>query len=99
MTFYGICREVDPRFVVQPVASTPTRQHLEITKQYLQRCVTDKRGMPTKAAALDVAEQMMQDGKVNAGCHITPYLCNVCGEWHVYNRRIVLIDSNGVLQA
>lgn len=70
------------------MASKPTRQRLDIAKQYLQRCTTDKRGMPTKAAALDVCDQMMNDDRVKPGCHITPYLCGICHEWHVYNRRI-----------
>lgn len=71
------------------MAAKPTRLRINVAKQYLQRCTTDKRGMPTKAEALDVAEQMMHEGRVNVGCHITPYLCATCGEWHVANRHIV----------
>lgn len=73
------------------MASSPTRKHLDVEHEYLQRCTTQKRGMPTKAAALDVAEQMMADGMVNPGCHITPYRCDVCHEWHVWNRQIVFV--------
>lgn len=73
------------------MASSPTRFSLDVERQYLERCATCKRGFPTKAAALDVAEQMMDDGQVNPGCHITPYLCPVCHEWHVTNRVIVFL--------
>lgn len=72
------------------MASSPTRGHLDVAHQYLERCDTHKRGYPSKAAALDVAEMMMEEGHVNPGCHITPYLCPTCHEWHVANRRIVL---------
>lgn len=73
------------------MASTPTRLHIDVAHQYLERCATHKRGYPTKAAALDVAEQMMEDGAVSTGCHITPYECPVCSEWHVTNRRICVV--------
>lgn len=73
------------------MASSPTRMALDCEHQYLERCSTRKRGFPTKAAALDVAEQMMEDGQVNPGCHITPYECPVCHEWHVTNRIIVFV--------
>lgn len=73
------------------MASNPTRLRLDVAHQYLERCATHKRGFPSKAAALDVAEQMMEDGFVQPGCHITPYRCDVCGEWHVCNRVIVAV--------
>lgn len=72
------------------MASTPTRMHIDVAHRWLERCVTNKRGFPTKAIALDVAEQMMSDDQVQPGCHITPYPCKVCGEWHVTNRVIVV---------
>lgn len=75
------------------MASEATRLRLDVTKQYLQRCSTNKRGFPSKAIALDVAEQMMEDGFVNPGCHITPYPCVVCHEWHVTNRIIVFLNQ------
>jgi len=73
------------------MASSPTRLSIDVEHQYLERCTTNKRGYPSKAAALDVAEQMMQDGRVRPGCHITPYECPTCGEWHVANRVIVVV--------
>lgn len=48
-------------------------------------------GYATYDRALDVAELMMEKGEVNPGCHITPYACDDCGEWHVANRVIVPI--------
>lgn len=48
-----------------------------------------KLGYVGKADALDAAERVMEQGRVSPGCHITPYLCTLCGDWHLYNRRIV----------
>jgi hypothetical protein len=41
---------------------------------------------------LDAAEAMMLAGKVKRGCHITPYTCDACGEWHVGNKVIVPVS-------
>lgn len=71
------------------MASKPTRLHLDVTHQHLMRCVAMKRGYVTRAQALDVAEAQMDEGRVKPGCHITPYLCEHCGEWHLCNRVIV----------
>jgi hypothetical protein len=70
------------------MASKPTRLHVNVAKHDQLRCVSLKIGYTTKAAALDVAEAMMREGAVNTGCHITPYLCGDCHEWHVWNRPI-----------
>lgn len=69
------------------MASSPTRQR--VRPDDAVRCTTQKRGYRTKADALDAAERMMQAGRVKPGCHITPYACVACGEWHVANRVIV----------
>ncbi len=37
---------------------------------------------------------MMEQGKVDPGCHQTPFLCADCGRWHVANRVIVRVDRN-----
>lgn len=77
------------------MASSPTRLQIDTEHQWLERCATHKRGYPSKAVALDVAEQMMERGAVYPGCHITSYACAVCGEWHVTNRVIVPIATDG----
>lgn len=73
------------------MASSPTRQHLDVEHRHLMRCAALKRGYATKAEALDVAEEQMERGAVYPGCHITPYLCDLCHEWHVCNRVIVVV--------
>lgn len=71
------------------MASHPTRLHV----REFHKCESEKVGYQTKAEALDGAERMMEAGLVRPGCHITPYPCTRCGEWHVANRIIVPIDS------
>lgn len=71
------------------MASNPTRLRFALQHQDLPRCGSAKLGYTTKARALDVAEQMMFEGRVHPGCHITPYLCGDCHEWHVWNRQVV----------
>lgn len=71
------------------MASYPTRQRVRMIAGGFRRCDSQKVGYPTKDEALTVAERMMDAGKVTAGCHITPYLCNRCAEWHVFNRCVV----------
>lgn len=68
------------------MASSPARRHLT---RVTRRCVTHKVGFRTYLQALDAAERLMEQGRVHPGCHITPYRCADCGEWHVYNRIIV----------
>lgn len=36
----------------------------------------------------------MQHGRVNPGCHITPYQCDECREWHLANRVIVPLPKS-----
>ena len=75
------------------MASRPTRQRL--TPDFPYRCpASQKACFRTKAEALDSAERMMERGHVRPGCHITPYLCQECREWHVANRVIVPLGSN-----
>jgi hypothetical protein len=71
------------------MASTATRLRVPWERARTHKCESRKFGYPTKAAALDGAELLMEKGRVDPGCHITPYLCDDCGDWHVYNRRIV----------
>lgn len=69
------------------MASRSTRKKLKLVETI--RCPSQKTGYPSKAVAHTVAEMMMDEGRVNPGCHITPYLCTECREWHVANRVIV----------
>ena len=74
------------------MASYPTR--LAVNLNTARRCTSQKLGFATKDEALDTAERMMERGAVNPGCHITPYECRDCRQWHVYNRRIVWSSDN-----
>jgi hypothetical protein len=71
------------------MASTPTRAHLD--PERVRRCVSQKVGYYNYAEALNAAELMMLKGICLEGCHITPYACELCNEWHVYNRVIVRV--------
>jgi len=71
------------------MASTPTRQRVRLIAGGFRKCESEKIGYATKEEALRAAERMMDAGKVKPGCHITPYPCDRCSEWHVSNRRIV----------
>lgn len=66
-----------------------TRQKVRTTGRYFRRCQSEKFGYGTKAEALDAAERAMLLDKVLPGCHLTPYFCLSCREWHVANRKIV----------
>lgn len=70
------------------MASRATRLHLNVHQAI--RCDSQKVGFCSRAEALEAAENLMQQGRVMPGCHITPYECNRCGQWHVANRRIVV---------
>lgn len=74
------------------MASSPTRQHYDMRRFSLSKCASQKRCYPDKARALDAAEHLMDEGRVNPGCHLTPYLCPDCRSWHIGNRRIVFYD-------
>jgi hypothetical protein len=39
----------------------------------------------------------MMAGRVDPGCHITPYLCDDCRRWHTRNRRIVFTERRADL--
>lgn len=71
------------------MASRATRRHIRVTDPEYRRCSSQKRGYATYAEALDAAEDMMRAGRVNRGCHITPYQCDECPLWHVANKRIL----------
>ncbi len=65
-----------------------TRKRINPAKEYFSRCSSQKIGYRDKSEALDAAETMMEAGRVNPGCHITPYLCKECRQYHVWNRPI-----------
>lgn len=73
------------------VASRPTRMRVDLRALSFRRCESQKVGYPTYEQALDAAERAMALDKVLPGCHITPYACPDCGEWHNANRRIVQV--------
>ena len=73
------------------MASSPSR--LRVNQRRLRRCETQKVGYQTYTEALDVAERMMALGHVEVGCHIVPYRCDACQEWHVGNHRLVWTSS------
>jgi hypothetical protein len=70
------------------MASRQTRRHLN-PRRVTRRCESQKVSYPTYEEALVGAEHMMDQGRVDPGCHITPYRCDRCGQWHVANRVIV----------
>ncbi len=74
------------------MASKPTRLSLRTDKLDVT-CETGKVSYATRDRALDGAERAMEAGRVDPGCHLTPYLCGDCGDWHVRNRRIVHVPS------
>lgn len=71
------------------MASSPTRQRISVASFGFRRCESQKVGFSTYDEALTVAERMMDANKVKPGCHITPYVCDRCGEYHVANCIIV----------
>jgi hypothetical protein len=74
------------------MASSPTRRRVALRDGrplFYTTCETQKQTYVDKADALDAAERLMEQGKVDPGCHLTPYTCARCGAWHIYNRRIV----------
>lgn len=70
------------------MATRPTRAHID-PRRLWRRCVTQKVSYDTREAALQGAEEAMDAGKVEPGCHLTPYECADCGRWHLRNRQIV----------
>lgn len=73
------------------MASTPTRKSFD-PKRMMSTCETGKATHATREDALDAAEHQMDQGRVDPGCHLTPYVCDTCEKWHVRNRRIVFLD-------
>jgi hypothetical protein len=71
-----------------------TRLKINVARVEYIKCDTRKKGYATKGEALDAAELMMELGQVNAGCHMTPYLCPFCQEFHVSNRVIVPVPGS-----
>lgn len=71
------------------MASTPTRGQYNLRRFTSSRCpASHKRSYPDKAAALDAAERLMDEGRVRPGCHLMPYVCPDCRTWHIGNRFI-----------
>lgn len=77
------------------MSSSPTRLAVNINSAKHRMCESQKYCFGTKDDALDGAERLMELDKVKPGCHITPYLCDDCGNWHVFNRVIVPMSRNG----
>ncbi len=73
----------DPRRLIP---SGPTRWH---TKRHARVCETGKVCHESYAQAFLHAERGMTLGRVDPGCHLTPYRCHHCQAWHVGNRKIV----------
>lgn len=65
------------------------RTRLRLRPERATKCPSFKCGYATRDEALRAAEMAMLNGLVDPGCHITPYLCERCGEYHNANRRIV----------
>lgn len=80
-----------PRRLV--VASSPTR--LTLDPDDACKCESRKMGFDTAEAAHSIVEKMMEQGHVERGCHLTPYECRDCGEWHIYNRVVVQLSRSG----
>ena len=72
------------------MASRQTRGKVDLLR--MRRCASGKVGWVTRDEALDAAELMMLNGHVEAGCHIMPYQCETCRQWHIGNRRIVPVE-------
>ena len=64
------------------------RQRINVARLE-RRCITLKICHETRDAALAAAELQMLAGRVEPGCHLTPYLCDECHRWHLRNRQIV----------
>ena len=79
------------------MASTPTRKHLSIPRMH-GKCVTFKMGYASREDALDGCERSMDQGLVSPGCHLMPYACDQCGEWHIRNVRIVQVPPENLSQ-
>lgn len=71
------------------MASTATRLRFDLRHFSISKCESRKVSYPSKSAAHDAAERLMDEGRVKRGCHLTPYLCADCHSWHIANRRIV----------
>ena len=71
----------------------PTRIRID-PQRLSRRCDTQKVCHPTREAALDTCEAQMQAGRVMPGCHLVPYQCGRCGDWHVGNKTIVHLPGS-----
>lgn len=70
------------------MASRATRQHVRVDR-LMRKCESFKVGYATRALALDACEAGMLAGRVSPGCHLMPYACDLCGEWHMRNVQVV----------
>jgi hypothetical protein len=73
------------------MASSKTRRHIDPAR--VRQCTSEKVAYPNYERALDAAELVMLKGMVRPGCHIIPYRCPLCGEWHVANKQIVPVSE------
>lgn len=71
------------------MASTPTRGKVRERSGFFRKCVSQKVGYATHDEAWTAAEAAMEAGRVSPGCHLTPYECGDCQDWHIRNRVIV----------
>jgi hypothetical protein len=65
------------------------RQWIDLQRVSRQPCT--RRGYRSRDQALDAADAWMARGEVTPGCHLTPYRCRGCRQWHLYQRRIVRV--------
>lgn len=70
----------------------PTRGRINV-ERLSRKCVSLKVGYATRAAALDASEVQMLEGRVEPGCHLMPYECDQCREWHLRNQQIVPVPG------
>lgn len=77
------------------MASSKTRQKVRLRDVGVKTCVSQKVSYADYDEALQAAEVMMLEGRVDPGCHITPYRCRDCSDWHVWNRPIVVVNRRG----
>ena len=81
------------RLTIRGMASRHTRKRVRVRDSGFRRCESMKVGYPSREEAWTVAEQQMECGQVKPGCHLTPYQCGLCDEWHVGNRVIVQVPG------
>jgi hypothetical protein len=77
------------------MASSPSRMRVRVDR-LMRRCSTFKVGYATRAEALDACEAGMLAGRVSPGCHLMPYACDLCSQWHMRNVQVVGLPPEDV---